>query len=159
MACCAWSVLLQAQDEWHYLLYSYYRSLPFQQRWYGVMPFIMLDIRLIFFFPFSLSNTFSPAGRWQSAPLLHFSNILDTFIFVFCFPGNSRCRRSCLCHFGVKKYWAARNVEHPVGMDLNSCKRTCQKSINKLAVRALDSWTAWRLCLLEDYCKWPQEIL
>lgn len=64
LACSAWSVFFQAQDEWHYLLYSYYRSLPLWRRGYGVMPFIMLDMRLSFYQTHFLLQGVHSAHLW-----------------------------------------------------------------------------------------------
>lgn len=64
LACRAWSVLFQAQDKWHYLLYSYYCSLPLWRRGYGVVPFIMLDMRLGFYQTHFLLQGVHSAHLW-----------------------------------------------------------------------------------------------
>lgn len=67
LACSARSVLFQAQDEWHYLLYSYYRSLPLLAA--GVRRDAIYHARREAGF---LSNTFSPTGSSQCTSLMHF---------------------------------------------------------------------------------------
>lgn len=72
----AWSVLFQAQDEWHYLLYSYYRSLLWRR---GVWSDAIYHARHEALF---LSNTFSPTGRSQCTSLMHFQ-IYWTSLFIY----------------------------------------------------------------------------
>lgn len=153
LACSARSVLFQAQDEWHYLLYSYYRLLPLLAA--GVRRDAIYHARRVAGF---LSNTFSLQGV-HSAHLwciFKFTGHLLLIYFAFgeqAIPENFPHRSHCPRHCGVKKYWVAGITEHPVGINLNFFKGTCWKSINKPAARVFDSWTAWRLCLWEDYCR------
>lgn len=50
LACRAWSVLFQAQDEWHYLLYScLLRAASLAEGRMDAMPLIMLDMRRSFY--------------------------------------------------------------------------------------------------------------
>lgn len=80
LACSAWSVLFQAQDEWHYLLYSYYRSLLFWRKGYGSDAIYHARHEAGF-----LSNTFSPKGSSRCTSLMHFQIYWRSLFIYFAF--------------------------------------------------------------------------
>lgn len=97
-----------------------------------------------------LQNTFSPAGSSQSTSLMHF-HIYWASLFIYFLLAVSKLARILWVQEALsswhrcQKVLSNSNVERPVGINLNFFKWTRWKSINKLAVRVFDSWTAWRL--------------
>lgn len=109
LACCVWRVLFQAQDEWHYLLYSYYRALPLWRRGHGVLSFIMLDMRLLLFF---LSNTFSPRGTSQGTSLYW------TSLFIYFALCEQASLEACLPCKGTTVLEQEKSSELPVTLNI-----------------------------------------
>lgn len=144
LAWSVWNVLFQAQDEWHYLLYSYYCSLPFRQRVYGVMPFIMQDMRLGFYKTHFHLQGVCKAHLW--CIFIFIGHLYLYFLLAVSKLARILWVQEALSSWHrCQKVLSNSNVECPVGINLNFFKWTRWKSINKLAVRVFDSWTAWRL--------------